>query len=113
MPPEAAGALAFLTLLTGALGFLLRGQIRGTNADKLWDAAEGLRKEQREEIIALDGRIRECETLKAIQATDILNLKLADETKDRKLDKLIRESGEKDERIKYLTTRVQELEAKA
>ena len=60
--PESAPLVAVLVALAGtAIGFLVRGQIRGSSADKLWDVAEKLREEQAEEIRELKAESRESE----------------------------------------------------
>ena len=98
--PVAVGAI--LTALAAVIGWLVRGQIRGTTADKLWDAAEEMRKEQKAQIDALEVRVQVCEEQRATQATEILNLKAADAIKDKKIDSLIADNA-------YLTRRVDEL----
>ena len=67
----AAGALG--ALVTGILGFALKGQIRGTDADLLWKEAGAIRDEYRAEITTLREELdqvrAELETSKSAHAS--------------------------------------------
>jgi predicted RNase H-like nuclease (RuvC/YqgF family) len=116
MNPEIAAVMALGTTLVGIGGYLLRGQVRGTQADKLWDVAEGMRKEQAARLDRMEKRVEELEKANAvkeavieqqrrqIEKLEAENLKLA---QDAAADKARAESE-----ISYLSRRVQELEAK-
>jgi hypothetical protein len=62
VPDNVAPFIAVAVAVLGAgIGFIFRGQIRGSSADKLWDVTEKLRQEQAEELKALRGENRDHE----------------------------------------------------
>lgn len=62
MPDAVAPAIAAVLAAIGAgIGYFLRGQIRGSTADKLWDVTERLRQEQAAELRELKAENREHE----------------------------------------------------
>lgn len=102
------GALAF-----AALAWLLGGRIRTTDADKLWHESREIRRELREQIDRLEGRLDDCEKRHDSSTTEVARLV-------RQIEKLEFEAVQKDQtiaqqlvQIQQLTARVVSLEAKA